>query len=93
MGNPVKYERLRRLLLDLGFVPTTVPGSHVVFRRPGSKSTLVLPPLARGDGVDAPTLAAVRKSLAENGLMPAAAFASALNGARPAQHATVAEPN
>ncbi len=68
MAGNVTNEKLRQLLLDLGFDKAqSVKNSHRVFRHPDSRCVIVLPD-NRDEGIArAADLAAVRDHLAQQG--------------------------
>lgn len=74
MNRAVTFAEVRRLLERLGFVPVAGRSPFPAFEHPATGSLLVFPRHRGRDAVRPPTLVAVRKTLAENGLMEAAAF-------------------
>src|SRR5947208_14780921 len=63
MAKTVKYADVQKKLVSLGFRPSTVRGSHRVFRHPANKAVVVLPFRSLGSAVDRTHLAAVRSAL------------------------------
>jgi hypothetical protein len=68
MAGKVTNERLRQLLLDLGFTrDQLVKNNHRVFRHPVSRCVIVLPDNRDEDPARAVDIAAVRDHLAHQG--------------------------
>ena len=68
MAGKVTNERLRQLLLDLGFAKAqVVKNSHRVFRHPDSRCVIVLPDNRDEDTARAADVAAVKDHLAHQG--------------------------
>jgi predicted RNA binding protein YcfA (HicA-like mRNA interferase family) len=66
---PVPFATLHRLLHHLGFVQTPVEGTHVVFEHKKSGTLVLFRPHGAEEQVDRMTLAALRRTLDENGFV------------------------
>jgi predicted RNA binding protein YcfA (HicA-like mRNA interferase family) len=73
-NNAVPFVTLQRVLTDLGFVETRVPGSHVVFEHAPSDTVFLFRTYRPRDKVTAADLIGVRKLLDEKGLVTSASF-------------------
>ena len=67
-------EALEALLTRLGFERVPVEGDQLVFTHKDSGALIILPPRKWIDPVDQVHLAAVRRTLVENGLIEAGEF-------------------
>jgi len=68
-SKPITFAELDRALKALGFTVIRVPGSHVAYEHAGSGAVLVLRPHEQEEVIDVTTLAVVRRTLVENGLI------------------------
>jgi hypothetical protein len=75
MSNPrITFGQLRRLLLDMGFIETVTPKSHVFFARQTSGAEIALP-IYRSNRIVFPHhLVSIRIMLDAKGLMEGDAF-------------------
>jgi hypothetical protein len=78
MSHHITYERLERLLSDLGFVKRRLPERGLVFDHATSDTLLFLPDGRPGDLVRPAHLMAARRTLEERGLLTADAFENML---------------
>jgi predicted RNA binding protein YcfA (HicA-like mRNA interferase family) len=75
------FASLRSLLLELGFVEKSVPGSHFMFEHAPSDTVLVFRPYRPQEKVNLPDLASVRTHLDQRDLLRADAFDNLLRKA------------
>jgi predicted RNA binding protein YcfA (HicA-like mRNA interferase family) len=75
------FAALRSLLLDLGFVENTVPGSHFLFEHASSGTVLVFRSYRPQEKVNLPDLVSVRIHLDQRDLLAADAFDNLLRKA------------
>jgi hypothetical protein len=68
-NNAIPFNFLRKVLLDLGFVETVVPGPYLLFEHSASGTLLPFRAYQPGDSVSWADLAMTRKLLDERGLM------------------------
>jgi hypothetical protein len=74
----VPFDCLRKLLLDLGFVETVVPGPYLLFEHAPSGTLLPYRAYASGDSVGWADLVMTRRLLDERGLMEQKEFEALL---------------
>jgi hypothetical protein len=80
-SSDLSFASLRRILLDLDFVETVVPGSHVGFKHVLSGTVMMFRPYRPEERVGLADLSSVRKQLDERGLLPADSFDARLRKA------------
>ncbi len=73
-NSDLSFAALRRILLDLDFVETVVPGSHVGFKHAPSGAMMMFHPYRPEERIGLADLLSVRKQLDERGLLPADSF-------------------
>jgi hypothetical protein len=81
MSDKVIFGDLHRLLARFNFVRVPVEGKHVLFEHKSSNTLVAFRPHRSTERVDAMTLAAVRKTLVDNGFLERDAFPQALQKA------------
>lgn len=69
MSNTITFARLDQILQSLGFAVTRIPGSHMLYEDAASGALLMLRLFDSEDPVDAGTLAVVRRTLVEKGVL------------------------
>ena len=74
MSKQITFAQLARTLSDMGFVKNRSNGSHVVFEYSPTKPVVVLPAHDPNSEVDLAHLAAVRRTLADSGLVDRDSF-------------------
>jgi hypothetical protein len=74
MRKAITFAVLDRFLIDLGFVKTIIPNSHMFYEHADSGTLLPMRLHRPGDRVDPGTLTVVRKFVVDNGLAEPAAF-------------------
>lgn len=75
----ISYRRLERILLGMGLLKKEVHGSHRLFSYPNSDIRIVLPIVPRMQ-VSNSQIAAVRRTIIENGIMTLEEFEKLLEG-------------
>jgi hypothetical protein len=70
-NHQIPFERLRKVLLDLGFVETRIPGPYLYFEQAASGTILVFRNYQPGESLSWHDLVSTRKQLDENGLLEA----------------------
>jgi predicted RNA binding protein YcfA (HicA-like mRNA interferase family) len=80
-SSDLSFAALRRILLDLNFVETLVPGSHIGFKHAPSGTVMMFRPYRPDERLGLADLLSVRKQLDERGLMPADSFDARLRKA------------
>ena len=75
----ISYRGLERILLDMGFLKKELRGSHRLFSYPNSDIRIVLPIVPRMQ-VPNSQIAAVRRTIIENGIMTLEEFEKLLEG-------------
>jgi hypothetical protein len=80
-SNNLSFAALRRILLDLDFVETVVPGSHVAFEHAPSDTVMMFRPYRPDERVGLADRLSVRRQLDERGLLPAESFDARLRKA------------
>jgi hypothetical protein len=73
MSGP-KFATIQRILLDLGFQVRAVPGSHVLFERPGTDAWVLLRPYQEDDVVWPPNVLSIRSLLDAQGILSGERF-------------------
>jgi hypothetical protein len=73
MNGPT-FATIQRILVDLGFQVRSVPGSHVLFERPGTDTWVLLRPYQDDDVVWGPNVVGIRELLDAKGILPAERF-------------------
>ncbi len=74
MSRQITFAQLVRTLRNAGFVVSPSNGSHVVFKHLPTETMVVLPAHIPNNAVDLGHLAAVRRTLAENGIVDRDSF-------------------
>jgi predicted RNA binding protein YcfA (HicA-like mRNA interferase family) len=82
-NNAIPFAALQRVLKELGFVETRVPGSHVVFEHPATATVLLFRTYRPRDQVSAADLVSARKLLDERGVVDGAALDELLHQPSP----------
>jgi hypothetical protein len=77
----IRFDCVRKLLLDLGFVETVVPGPYLLFEHSPSGTLLPYRAYQPGDSVSWADLAMSRRLLDERGLMDEEEFEALLHKA------------
>lgn len=75
----ISYRKLKRILLDIGFVEKRTSGKHHWFAHPETHTMIVLPRFP-GMQVSMSHIAAVRRTIIENGIMTLEEFEKSLEG-------------
>ena len=83
MRKAITADKLERVLLGLGFVTTSVPGSHKVYRHPTSAATIVLPFWPGKETVRPIHLVAIQRTLSEKGILDRDSFDDLLQNGVP----------
>jgi hypothetical protein len=73
-NDTIPFDCLRKLLLDLGFVATAVPGPYLLFEHSASGTLLPYRAYQPGDHVSWADLVMTRRLLDERGIMAEAEF-------------------
>jgi hypothetical protein len=68
-NEPIPFGGLRKVLLDLGFVETLVPGLYLLFEHAPSGTLLPYRAYRPGDGVSWADLVMTRRLLDERGIL------------------------
>jgi predicted RNA binding protein YcfA (HicA-like mRNA interferase family) len=68
MRKSITFAKLDRLLVNLGFVVTTIPNSHTLYEHVESGAVILLRLHRPSDPVDARTLGIVRKTVVDFGV-------------------------
>jgi predicted RNA binding protein YcfA (HicA-like mRNA interferase family) len=79
MVREIKFVKLEKLLLEIGFMAMQTSGSQKVYQQPLSGVLIVLPGYERQALVRTIHLVTVRRILSENGLMTGDSFDNFLN--------------
>ena len=74
MSRQITFAQLVRTLKNAGFVVSQSKGSHVVFKHVTTETIVVLPAHVPNNEVDVGHLAAVRRTLAESGIVDRDSF-------------------
>lgn len=74
MPESITFAKLDRLLVNLGFVVTTIPNSHTLYEHVESGAVILLRLHHPTDPVDARTLGIVRKTVVDFGVADPEAF-------------------
>jgi len=77
----ISYATLKQVLLDIGFVEKRTSGSHQIFAYPQTDIVIVLP-ISPGRQVSKSHMAAVRRTIIENGVMTLEEFEELVEGTK-----------
>jgi predicted RNA binding protein YcfA (HicA-like mRNA interferase family) len=77
-NDQIPFERLRKVLLDLGFAETRIPGPFLYFEHPASGTILAYRNYQPGEHIRWHDFVSTRKQLDENGLVEADDFEALL---------------
>ena len=80
-NDKIPFERLRKVLLDLGFVETAIPGPYLFFRHPPSDTIFAYRAYRPRDSVLWHDFVTTRRQLDERGLLDADTFEALLHEA------------
>ncbi len=80
-NDKIPFDSLRKLLLDCGFVESTVPGPYLLFEHSPSGTLFPYRAYQAGDGVSWADLVMTRTLLDERGIMDAEVFDEQLHKA------------
>jgi hypothetical protein len=78
-NDQIPFKRLRKVLLDLGFVETAIAGPYWHFQHSPSGTVLVYRQYQAGDGVSWHDLVTTRRQLDERGLLEGDEFEALLH--------------
>jgi hypothetical protein len=81
-NEPISFDCLRKVLLDLGFVESHVPGPYLLFEHSPSETLLPYRAYEPGDHVSWADLVMTRRLLDERGILEAREFEASLDKAR-----------
>lgn len=70
----VTYDELEHLLIQVGFVVSRAADGHKVYKHQASDTLIVLPSNGDNDSVSLTHLVAVRRTIAEKGLLDGESF-------------------
>jgi hypothetical protein len=77
----VPFAAIRKVLLDLGFVETVIPGSHILFRHEPSGMVFMYRLYRRNERATLVDVRSTRKHLDEGGLLAAEGYDARLRKA------------